>query len=62
MDEGEEAEESRKRIRELGEKAKRAMKEGGSIYNNMTLLIEELMDHVLKGNVNRRTQDHCTEC
>ena len=55
MDEGEEGEERRNRTRELGEKAKRAMEEGGSSYNNMTHLIEELTDHVLVGNANQTT-------
>ncbi|XXG83668.1 hypothetical protein AAC387_Pa10g1365 [Persea americana] len=55
MDKGEEGEERRNRTRELGKKAKRAMEEGGSSYNNMTHLIEELMDHVLVGNANQTT-------
>ncbi|WVZ77403.1 hypothetical protein U9M48_025273 [Paspalum notatum var. saurae] len=39
MDDGEEAEE-RRRAREYGEKARRAMEKGGSSYENLTQLIE----------------------
>ncbi|KAF8364641.1 hypothetical protein HHK36_033385 [Tetracentron sinense] len=46
MDEGEEGEERRKRARELGEMAKRAMEEGGSSHLNMTLLIQDIMHQV----------------
>ncbi|XP_020089382.1 UDP-glycosyltransferase 73C3-like [Ananas comosus] len=42
MDEGEEGEERRTRARELGEKARRAMEEGGSSYENTKLLIREI--------------------
>ncbi|XP_058077459.1 UDP-glycosyltransferase 73C3-like [Magnolia sinica] len=48
MDEGDEGEERRKRAKEFGEKARRAMEEGGSSYINMTLLIEDIMDHASK--------------
>jgi len=41
MDEGEEAEERRNRVKELGEKAREAMEEGGSSYANMTGLIQQ---------------------
>ncbi|XP_058076382.1 UDP-glycosyltransferase 73C3-like [Magnolia sinica] len=44
MDEGEEGEERRKRARELGEKARSAMEEGGSSYNNITLLIQDIIN------------------
>ncbi|KAG1346210.1 UDP-glycosyltransferase 73C5-like [Cocos nucifera] len=40
MDVGEEGERRRERATELGEKARKAVKEGGSSYVNMTLLIE----------------------
>ncbi|AES98332.1 putative UDP-glucuronosyl/UDP-glucosyltransferase [Medicago truncatula] len=42
MDGGDEAENMRQRARELGEKATRAVKEGGSSYNNLLALIDEL--------------------
>ncbi|XP_058114252.1 UDP-glycosyltransferase 73C12-like [Magnolia sinica] len=48
MDEGDEGEERRKRAREFGEKASRAMEEGGSSYINVTLLIEDIMDQARK--------------
>ena len=40
MDKGEEAEERRKKAREIGEMAKRAIEEGGSSYLNMEMLIQ----------------------
>ena len=40
MDEGEEGSERRKRAAEFGEKARKAMEEGGSSYDNLTLFIE----------------------
>ncbi|KAJ7972318.1 Glycosyltransferase [Quillaja saponaria] len=43
MDEGEESEERRKRVRELGKMAKKALEEGGSSHLNMTLVIQEIM-------------------
>jgi hypothetical protein len=43
MDEGEEGEHRRKRARELGEKAKRAVEDGGSSHQDMTLLIQDIM-------------------
>ncbi|XP_059463418.1 UDP-glycosyltransferase 73C10-like [Corylus avellana] len=43
MDEGEEGEEMRKRARELGEMAKRAVEDGGSSHIDMTLLIQDIM-------------------
>ncbi|XP_074578078.1 putative UDP-glucosyl transferase 73B6 [Curcuma longa] len=43
MGNGEEAEERRKRARALGETARRAVEEGGSSYENMTRLIQELI-------------------
>ncbi|RWR84984.1 UDP-glycosyltransferase 73C1-like protein [Cinnamomum micranthum f. kanehirae] len=39
-----EAEERRMRARELAESARKTMEEGGSSYNNMTLLIEDIME------------------
>ncbi|KAI3473299.1 hypothetical protein Pfo_028543 [Paulownia fortunei] len=44
MDEGEEGQERRRKARELGEMAKRAVEEGGSSHLNMTLLIEEIKE------------------
>nr|WBA33390.1 UGT73CD1 [Iris tectorum] len=44
MDGGEEGDERRKRARELGEKACKAMAEGGSSYQDMTLLIQFAME------------------
>ncbi|EOY08011.1 Don-glucosyltransferase 1, putative [Theobroma cacao] len=43
MDEGKEATERRKRAKEFGEKAKKAVEVGGSSYVNMTLLIQDIM-------------------
>ncbi|KAL0360314.1 UNVERIFIED_CONTAM: UDP-glycosyltransferase 73C4 [Sesamum radiatum] len=40
-DEGEEASEMRKRAKELGEIAKKAVEEGGSSYGNVTSLIQD---------------------
>ncbi|KAI3872624.1 hypothetical protein MKX03_037363 [Papaver bracteatum] len=45
MDGGEEGEERRKRARELGEIAKKAMGEGGSSHLNMTLFIQDMMHY-----------------
>ncbi|MCL7023650.1 hypothetical protein MKW94_018929 [Papaver nudicaule] len=45
MDGGEEGEERRKRARELGEKAKKAMEEGGSSHFNMTLFMQDMMHY-----------------
>jgi UDP-glucosyl transferase 73C len=42
MDEGEEREERRKRARELGEMAKRAVADGGSSHVQITQLIQEI--------------------
>ncbi|KAL5546022.1 hypothetical protein UlMin_005709 [Ulmus minor] len=42
MDEGEESKDRRERARELGEKAKKAVEEGGSSHLNITLLIEQI--------------------
>ncbi|PON31424.1 UDP-glucuronosyl/UDP-glucosyltransferase [Parasponia andersonii] len=43
MDMGEEQEEIRKRAREFGEKAKKAMEKGGSSYLNVKLLVEDIV-------------------
>ncbi|KAL5546023.1 hypothetical protein UlMin_005710 [Ulmus minor] len=42
MDEGEESKDRRERARNLGEKAKKAVEEGGSSHLNITLLIEQI--------------------
>ncbi|WVZ72522.1 hypothetical protein U9M48_020964 [Paspalum notatum var. saurae] len=42
MDKGEAAEEMRMRAKEFGVKARRALEEGGSSYNNINLLIQEM--------------------
>ncbi|KAJ6814192.1 scopoletin glucosyltransferase-like [Iris pallida] len=44
MGSGEEARERRRRARELGEMARRAVEKGGSSYEDMGSLIQELMD------------------
>ncbi|MQM13174.1 hypothetical protein Taro_046097 [Colocasia esculenta] len=48
MDGGEEGEERRKRTKELGEKARKAMEVAGSSYQNMTDLIQEVSLHNVK--------------
>lgn len=48
MEGGEEGEERRRRARELGEKACKAMAEGGSSYENLTLLIQFAMEQAHK--------------
>ncbi|KAJ7972317.1 Glycosyltransferase [Quillaja saponaria] len=50
MDEGEESEERRKRVREIGKMAKKAVEEGGSSYLNMTLVIQEILQQTNKWN------------
>ncbi|KAI3838000.1 hypothetical protein MKW92_038647 [Papaver armeniacum] len=42
MDGGEEGEERRRKVRELGERAKKAMEDGGSSQLNMTLFIQDI--------------------
>ncbi|MCL7030530.1 hypothetical protein MKW94_021056 [Papaver nudicaule] len=42
MGDGEEAQNMRRRAKELSEKARKAVKEGGSSYENLTALIQEL--------------------
>lgn len=42
MDEGEAAEEMRMRAKEFGVKARKALEDGGSSYNNIDLLIQEM--------------------
>ncbi|KAK1282289.1 UDP-glycosyltransferase 73C5 [Acorus calamus] len=51
MGRGEEGEGRRKRVREVGEMAKKAMEVGGSSYVNMTMLIEDVKGYVKKENV-----------
>ncbi|KAF7804390.1 UDP-glycosyltransferase 73C2-like [Senna tora] len=49
MEEGEEeSEERRKRAKELSEMAKRAVENGGSSHRNISLLIEDIMQHASK--------------
>ncbi|XP_027349000.1 UDP-glycosyltransferase 73C2-like [Abrus precatorius] len=48
MDETSESEARRKRIRELAEKAKKAVEKGGSSHTNVTLFIEDIMQKVNK--------------
>ncbi|XP_004494093.1 UDP-glycosyltransferase 73C1 [Cicer arietinum] len=45
MDETNESEERRKRIRELGEMAKKAVEKGGSSHSNFTLFIQDIMQN-----------------
>lgn len=47
MDEGEEGEERRKRARDLGGMAKRAVEEGGSSYMNVTSLIQHISEQAI---------------
>ncbi|KAI3989747.1 hypothetical protein MKX01_040717 [Papaver californicum] len=42
MDGGEEGDERRRKVRELGERAKKAMEDGGSSHFNMTLFIQDI--------------------
>ncbi|OVA17933.1 UDP-glucuronosyl/UDP-glucosyltransferase [Macleaya cordata] len=63
MDEGEEGEE-RRRVKELGERARKAMEEGGSSYFNMTLFIQDIMQHqackeLLPIQVMKTTEEKC---
>ncbi|KAI3512158.1 hypothetical protein L1887_19387 [Cichorium endivia] len=46
MDKQEEGEGRRKRAKELGEMAKRAMEEGGSSHFNMTLMIQDIVNEL----------------
>ncbi|RRT71426.1 hypothetical protein B296_00035549 [Ensete ventricosum] len=48
MDGGQEGEERRKRAKEFGEKARKAMTEGGSSYDNVTRLIEFVATKAMK--------------
>lgn len=50
MDEGEEGQMRRKRAKELGELARKAVNEGGSSYLNITQLIQDIMVKVHLGN------------
>ncbi|XP_059646801.1 UDP-glycosyltransferase 73E1-like [Cornus florida] len=47
MDGGEEGQERRKRARELGKMANRALEEGGSSYLNMALLIKDIRQQLM---------------
>ncbi|KAL4311272.1 hypothetical protein GQ457_01G007920 [Hibiscus cannabinus] len=51
LDEGNEGIERRKRAREFGDKANRAVQEGGSSYLSMTLLIEDIIEQNLQKRV-----------
>ncbi|RZC76163.1 hypothetical protein C5167_000441 [Papaver somniferum] len=48
MEEGKEGEERRRRARDFGRRAKKAMEEGGSSHYNMTLLIKDIMQFQAK--------------
>ncbi|KAI3868221.1 hypothetical protein MKX03_022904 [Papaver bracteatum] len=48
MEEGKEGEERRRRARDFGKRAKKAMEEGGSSHYNMTLLIQDIMQYQAK--------------
>lgn len=48
MQEGKEGEDGRRKVRDFGKKEKEAMEEGGSSYNNMTLLIQDIMQYQAK--------------
>ncbi|MBA0554366.1 hypothetical protein Golob_013475, partial [Gossypium lobatum] len=48
MDEGNEGIERRKRAKEFGEKAKKAVEVGGSSYINMTLLVQDIIQQSSK--------------
>lgn len=50
MDKGQETEERRKRAAELGNKARKAMREGGSSYANMTNLIQSFTGRSIQAN------------
>ncbi|XP_058205841.1 UDP-glycosyltransferase 73C3-like [Rhododendron vialii] len=50
MRDGEEGGERRRRARELGEMAKKAVEEGGSSYLNMALLIDDVIQHANQSN------------
>ncbi|KAJ7951236.1 Glycosyltransferase [Quillaja saponaria] len=56
LDGGEEAEGMRKRARELKEIAKRSVEEGGSSYNNLTAMIQDLKE--FRANNGKAAQDH----
>ncbi|KAJ4718354.1 Glycosyltransferase [Melia azedarach] len=49
MNEGEEREERRRRAREFGEIAKRAIEEGGSSYLNITMFVQDIMQQAHRG-------------
>ncbi|GMN39277.1 hypothetical protein TIFTF001_008507 [Ficus carica] len=45
MDEGKQGEEMRERVKNLAEAAKKAIEQGGSSYENVTCLLEDVMQH-----------------
>ncbi|KAI3822550.1 hypothetical protein L1987_10141 [Smallanthus sonchifolius] len=51
MEEGKEGEERRKRAKELGKMANKAIEEGGSSYQNMTRLIEDIKNQARTRNL-----------
>lgn len=51
---GDEKEEMRKRCKEIGEKAKRAVEEGGSSHRNLSRLIEDITGHAHGGSFENR--------
>ncbi|KAF9614400.1 hypothetical protein IFM89_018545 [Coptis chinensis] len=56
MGNGEAAEGMRRRATALGEKAKKSVENGGSSYNQLTALIEELKVHSHQTNIDKPTQ------
>ncbi|KAI3942192.1 hypothetical protein MKW98_003791 [Papaver atlanticum] len=56
MEEGKEGEERRRRARDFGKRAKKAMEEGGSSHYNMTLLIQDIMQYQAKSELPCKVQ------
>ncbi|XP_057745732.1 UDP-glycosyltransferase 73C3-like, partial [Arachis stenosperma] len=52
MGEGEEKEKRRERVKEYADLANNAIEESGSSYNNLSLLIEDILNHVSKVLIN----------